>query len=446
MNRSQKILLISGAFIGVLLLISLSYIASGQTSEDSVMYMPLISVPEPTPTPTPTPTPKPSPTPKPGQMKEFRGLWVTRWDWAVNATQGTIDAIVNDAATAGFNAILFQVRGAADAYYPSSIEPWGRLLRGGLGVSPGFDPLARMISKAHERGIEVHAYINVYTVWDKCTLESKPPYVNPVPFYYLLKNTHGQPDPSNINNGLQWDTGDNIICGDGYLWASPASVFADNHYLSVANDLASRYDLDGLHLDRIRYSSRFSSCDPVSEGAAGVSCFQTPSGYASYGAWQRAQVNGTVFKFYDLIKDKYPDMMLSAAVWHTYIDYWGWGYTEGYYDYYQDSQGWIKGDYIDAIMPMIYSSNPATFSQPRWRTLVENFQANSGGRFIIAGIGSNHYDSFSEITARINIARDIGTAGHALFSYGGLKQKGYFDDLAAGPYAQPASVPDIPWH
>ena len=153
MNRFPKIYFVSGSVIGILLLISLALIASGEPADDSYTYMPLVSVPEPTPTPTPTPTPKP------GQMQEFRGLWVTRWDWAINANEGTIDAIVQDADTAGFNAILFQVRGAADAYYASSIEPWGRLLRGSLGTSPGFDPLARMITKAHERGIEVHAYI-----------------------------------------------------------------------------------------------------------------------------------------------------------------------------------------------------------------------------------------------------------------------------------------------
>jgi hypothetical protein len=102
---------------------------------------------------------------------------------------------------------------------------------------------------------------------------------------------------------------------------------------------------------------------------------------------------------------------------------------------------------------MIYSSadgkpDPAdqTFPQWNWQILVSDFMDNSNGRFVVAGIGSNHYASFSEIEARINIARQLGTAGHAIFSYSGLKQKGYFDQLANGPYAQPASVPVITWH
>jgi uncharacterized lipoprotein YddW (UPF0748 family) len=230
-------------------------------------------------------------------------------------------------------------------------------------------------------------------------------------------------------------------------------VYADNHYLAVARDLANRYDLDGLHLDRIRYAGKYSSCDPVSEGASGVQCFYKPANYASYASFQRTQVNGTVRKFYEMIASEHPDMMLSAAVWHTYKDDWGLGHSEGYSDRYQDSQGWMAGGYIDAIMPMIYSPNDAnpnpadqTFPQWEWELLVNDFLAHSNGRFVIGGIGSNHYASFSEIAARIDIARQLGIAGHAIFSYSGLKAKGYIDDLAAGPYAEAAIVPEVTWH
>jgi len=113
----------------------------------------------------------------------------------------------------------------------------------------------------------------------------------------------------------------------------------------------------------------------------------------------------------------------------------------------------MKGNYIDAIMPMIYSSsdgNPdpddQTFPQWKWQILVSDFVDNGNGRFVVAGIGSNHYASFDEIEARIQIARQLGTAGHAIFSYSGMKQKGYFDLLASGPYAQQATVPPITWH
>jgi hypothetical protein len=74
---------------------------------------------------------------------------------------------------------------------------------------------------------------------------------------------------------------------------------------------------------------------------------------------------------------------------------------------------------------------------------VDDFQANRGDRYIVAGIGSDQ--PFAEIAARIATARQLGTAGHALFSYTALEAHGYFDDLRAGPYATHAAVPGLPW-
>ena len=160
---------------------------------------------------------------------------------------------------------------------------------------------------------------------------------------------------------------------------------------------------------------------------------------------------------YDLVKTYHGgNLWLSAAVWPTYINYWDWRtsggypYSEGYSSYFQDSKGWMQAGIIDSISPMLYSSsdqNPATgnFRPDRWYTLVEDFQRSRQGSFVVPGIGSNHYSSFAEIENRINLARSLGTAGHIIFSYGGLVEKGYFDDLANGPYSQPAAVPPITW-
>jgi uncharacterized lipoprotein YddW (UPF0748 family) len=264
----------------------------------------------------------------------------------------------------------------------------------------------------------------------------------------LLRDQHGL--TGNKLNGLQWFQGGNVACS-GYWRSSPASVFGDNHMLAVGQDLITRYNIDGLHLDHIRYGGSTTSCDPVSQSVAGVTCFTSaPAGYGSWESWQRAQVNGTVFKFYEQMLDLDPNIMLSAAVWPIYIDYWNWGGLEGYHDYYQDSKEWIQEGYIDAIMPMIYPASydcpdDSFWTQSRWQTLVNDFQAASSGRFVIPGIGSG-YCTFDEIAFRINAVRAAGTAGHAIFSYSSLRSNGYFDDLAAGPYAAPATVPEITWH
>jgi uncharacterized lipoprotein YddW (UPF0748 family) len=362
---------------------------------------------------------------------EVRALWVSRFDWTTYnqpAQPAKIDEIVQNAAAANFNVIFFQVRGSADAYYAPGLEPWAQRVSGkqvGTAPDPWWDPLEYFVNAAHAHDIQLHAYFNVYPVWDSCT--TAPPITTPTHFYYLLQSEYGTTDGK--LNGLQWDTGDHIYCNP-YLLASPASIFADTHFLEVARYLVTEYAIDGIHLDNVRYGYSNTSCDPVSEYRYGAPCFSSPDDYA---AWQRVQVNGTVAKFYDQIVPLKAGLWLSAAVWPDYLT--------GFHSYYQDSKAWVKGGYIDSILPMIYSG-----TQADWQTRVTDFQNDRGGRFIIPGISAS-YSDFGEIRDRINIGRAIGTAGHAIFSYGGLNSHGYWDDFVApgGPHEKPALVPTLPW-
>jgi uncharacterized lipoprotein YddW (UPF0748 family) len=424
MRRHLPLLLL----VPLLLLLGIGIGTAGQEQPEA--FLPIVLKPLPTPTPLPPET-------------EFRGLWVTRFDWPMYGSQTDIDEIVDNVAYAGFNVILFQVRGTADAFYDSNVEPWSHRLTGTLGQDPGWDPLAHMILKAHEKGIQVHAYINVYPVGTGCI----PPVdgTSPRHLYYLVRDHHGTTGTK--PNGLQWSDTGAVICSP-YYRTSPASAFVDSHLMNMASDLVENYDVDGIHLDHIRYAGKKSSFDPASSA-------NYDNSY-TYEAWQRRQVNGTVLKFYNQIVPLKPGLWLSAAVWPIYVDYWGWHALEGYHDYYQDSKDWLAGGYnggtgyIDSISPMIY---PASFncpddsfwSQSKWQTLVTDFQASRSGRYVIPGIGTG-YCTFDEIEQRISFARSIGTAGHALFSYSGLLAHGYFDELANGPYALPAIVPSIPWH
>lgn len=428
---------------GLLLLLAAFAVAQGEQKS----YLPIASRSE---APTPTPIPQP-PTPPPGHMVEFRGLWITRFDWMGGsrpATPETVDRMVNDAANAGFNVLLFQARGEADAYYDSDLVPWGKRLPNGLGQAPTpyWDPLAHMILRAHERGLQVHAYINVYPVWLGPVLPSED--VSPRHLYYLLGDVHNYTQPEGgprKNNGLQWDSNRNVIAGTVqyplYLRASPASEFLDNHLLEVIHELVTNYALDGLHLDHARYAQSNYSCDPVSEASFGGPC--TSPGY---GDWQRRQINGTIWKFYQALfadpawtAGRSVPFNLSAAVWPLY--------ESGRNTYYQDSKAWIQGGYIDTLIPMIYSSNSAfDATVDDWRAQAKGFHDDRAGRFVFPGLGSNHYDSFAEIAGRIEASRSLGTQGHAIFSYGGLAERGYFDDLANGPYATPAVPPVIGWH
>jgi uncharacterized lipoprotein YddW (UPF0748 family) len=377
-------------------------------------------------------------------LVEVRALWVTRFDWTTSngADSGKIDEIVENASEAGFNALFFQVRGEADAYYSSSVEPWASRLGGGLGKDPGWDPLGYMIQKAHSSGLQVHAYLNVYPLWTGC---GQPPSdTSPEHLFHKLVKAQGTTD--GMPNSVQWNSAGEIIC-EPYWRVSPASTLFDDHFMAVIDDLATHYDIDGIHLDHIRYAGALTSCDPVSESRYGAPC----SVSADYANWQREQINRLVGKIYDQLLAKYPHLWLTAAVWPVYRDTYGWGATSGYDTYYQDSQAWMQGDYVDGISPMIYTgspncSGPYFWTRERWETLAAEFQMRGGGNFVLPGIGTAFCtdNDFAEIAARIEIARSKGTAGHAIFSYSGLLLKEYFDDLARGPYVTPARMPALP--
>ena len=136
-----------------------------------------------------------------------------------------------------------------------------------------------------------------------------------------------------------------------------------------------------------------------------------------------------------------PHLWLSAAVWPQYLDRWDWGVSEGYADYYQDSKGWLAAGIVEAIAPMLYTGVSNEFD--RWQILMQDFLAGSGDGHVYPGIGAD-YDDFNAIAQRIEAARQAGAPGHVIFSYGALDRRDYWAELAAGPYADPVSLPVPP--
>lgn len=364
------------------------------------------------------------------RMVEARALWVTRWDYS---TVTDVQTLVENAAGAGFNLLLFQVRGTADAFYTPGLEPWAARLSGGtLGQDPGWDPLQTAVEAAHAHGLELHAYVNVYPVWAGTTAPS----TNAVPEHLFWTLSHRYAD-----DWCQADASGPMTPDSGYLWATPALTDVVERVISVTADLVTRYDVDGLHLDLVRYAGPNYSYDPFTEAALHGSGL-------SRAEWQRRQVTLLVSRVYSEVLPLRPGLRLSAAVWPVYQDRWGWGYSEGYSDYYQDSQGWMLSGTIDAIMPMLYPADvlatPGVFTPTHFSLLVSDFLAHAGGRHVFPGISAGYAD-FDEIARRIAIARDLGAPGHAIFSARLVALNDYWDEFAAGPYARPAAVPPVTW-
>jgi len=371
------------------------------------------------------------------EMIEARALWVTRWDYS---TVTDVQTLVENAAGAGFNTLLFQVRGTADAFYTPGLEPWAARLSGGtLGQDPGWDPLQTAVEAAHTHSMELHAYVNVYPVWAGAT----EPLTDTVPEHLFWTLSHRYRDDWRHvdSSGVTMTLTDTV-----YLWATPALTDVVGRLISVTTDLVTRYDVDGIHLDLVRYANRQYSYDPFSN--AGYEAARATAPTLARADWQRQQVTLLVNQVYSEVLPLRPGLRLSAAVWPVYRDHWGWGYSEGYGDYYQDSQRWVLSGTIDAIMPMIYPvdvfATPSVFTPTQFSLLVSDFLAHDGGRHVFPGISAQYAD-FDKVAQRIAIARELGAPGHAIFSARQVALNDYWDEFAAGPYALPAVVPPVTW-
>jgi uncharacterized lipoprotein YddW (UPF0748 family) len=368
---------------------------------------------------------------------EARALWVTRWDYSDSED---VQEIVNRAADANFNILFFQVRGVADAYYRSNYEPWAERLTGTLGQDPGWDPLATAVEMAHAVGLELHAWINIYPVWVTSSKGDAPPQdVTPQHLFWKLSHAYGWAD------WRQWDEEGPMLLDDYppsiYLCASPAVTLTVEHIVSVCQDIVTNYDVDGVHLDNIRYAGPEFSHDPISEATFAQAQIFDPD--LIWEDWQRAQVTHLVGQIYEQVILTHQNVMLTAAVWPIYRDYWDWITNDGYDGYYQDSQGWMREEVIDAIAPMLYTITVKDYPD-RFDVLVRDFVSNANGRHVYPGITAD-YASFDAIWSRIEMARQAGAAGQAIFSYSYINQRDYWDEFHDGPYAIPADVPPTSW-
>jgi len=382
--------------------------------------------------PEPSRTPEPAPAPAdPSALAQYTGLpietralWVTRWDYT---TADDIRRLADRAAGANFNALFFQVRGNADAFYPSRLEPWAARLSGGaLGQDPGWDPLAVAVDEAHARGIELHAWFNVYPAW----LGATPPApAGPEPVLARFDRLHGD----------QWRVWDRhqqpMQLNEHYLWSNPGHWAVQEHIAAVGHDIVSRYYVDGLHLDYVRYPGWEYSRDPITLDRLAQAQLAEPG--LDRKEWQRRQVSALVARLREDIHRTKPGLPLSAAVWPVYLETWEWWNAgDGYDGFCQDSVGWVQEHIADLICPMLYLASITT-DDDKYRQLVEDFVARAGGEHVLAGIVAT-YDNFDVIARRIDMARTAGAAGQAILSCGNVNQRGYWNHFRQGPYASPA--------
>ena len=365
----------------------------------------------------------PAPTPRP-ETRETRALWVVR---TTMVTPESVRALVRRAKENGFTDLIVQVRGRGDAYYGSSIEPRAEAL---TEQPDSFDPLALTIDEAHRFGIKVHAWINIYLVAD---LEALPASRD----HLIYRHPEWVMVPRGIATEL-YDTPpdrraylDRIIEFSRLnrhelegLFVSPAHSGVKDNLFDIWMEIATRYEVNGLHFDYVRYPNPHYDYSRVSIDrfrqeiekkmtrrerlALAARSQQDPLFYvrkfpAAYAKFQRDQVTELVARIYRGVKRIKPNAIISAAVFANEED--------AARSRFQNWKEWLRMGWLDVVCPMAYTPDTETFR----KQLLGAMNLASGKR-VWSGIGAFKQPAESAVE-KIRVARELGAQGFILFSY-----------------------------
>jgi uncharacterized lipoprotein YddW (UPF0748 family) len=355
---------------------------------------------------------------------EVRALWVVRFTMT---SEKAVRDMVQRAHDAGINTLIVQVRGRADAFYASELEPRGESIREG----DGFDPLALTVDLAHERGMAVHAWVNTHLVWGPAERPESPVHlVNAHPDWLAVPRSLARElasvdplDPRFVDRLVRYAR-DNARTVEG-VYTSPSHPAVQDRVHAVWLDLATRYDLDGLHFDYIRFPSadydyslgalerfrlwarsildaeRFAALDDAYASDLFAFVDGEPELWADF---RRHHVTRLVERIYRDVKSVDPRLVISAAVIADP--------DLAFADRFQDWGGWLRDGILDIAVPMAYTPDVE-----RFQSLVRAARGRAGHRQRVwAGIGA-YMNPVDRTMRMIDLARSEGAGGVVLFSY-----------------------------
>ncbi len=387
----------------------------------------------------------------PTVAREFRAAWIAtvqNIDWPSKPglpaarQKRELLAILDKAVELNLNAVILQIRPAADALYPSKLEPWSPYLTGRMGQPPEpfYDPLEFAVAEAHRRGLQLHVWFNPYRV--------------------RTPGANGRVSPDHASRAKA-----SIVRKYGeYLWFDPGEPAAEDHFIAVLNDVVKRYDIDGVHIDDYFYPYQ------ITDDAGNLVPFPDDESYEravdagetlSRDDWRRQNVNRLIQRMYEEVKRAKPWVLVGISPFGI----WRPGHPEGitgldqYDALYADVRKWQHEGWLDYLTPQLY-----------WRT--DNEQQNYAkllGWWHEQNLKQRHLwpgnftskvrrgpdvaesrDAWSadELLRQIESTRNqTGASGNVHFSMKALMRNydGIADKLKAGPYAEPALVPESSW-
>jgi uncharacterized lipoprotein YddW (UPF0748 family) len=276
--------------------------------------------------------------------REFRGAWIHTvgnreyQNMSSQEMQQHYRNVLDTFVKAGINAVIYQVRPQADAFFISDIEPWSRFITGEQGKAPDpvWDPLAFMIEECHNRGMELHAWFNPYRVTSNDQEVLCPEHLYFKKPYLFLKY------------GKQ-------------IYFDPGHPESREHTIKVIADAVKRYDLDAVHFDDYFYPYRIRYEDFPDEES--FMKYHQVDGFGRFDKnnWRRNNVNILVRDLNQTIKSIKPWVKFGISpfgIWRnrdmdpTASDTRG-GVTN-YDDLYADIKLWVEKGWIDYNVPQLY--------------------------------------------------------------------------------------------
>lgn len=259
--------------------------------------------------------------------KELRGVWIaTVWglDWPMEKYDADVqkklytdylDLLVGY----NMNAVFFQIRGMADAFYESEYEPWSKYITGSAGVRPDYDVLGFLVEEAHKRGIQFHAWLNPYRIATRANKNAAFPKLD-----------------AKIPMELVKDYGKIRVY-------NPALPEVQERIANIVREIITKYDVDGIHMDDYFYPSLEAS-ETMNDGAE----FQKygKDKFKNVEDFRRNNVNTVVRNIQKTIIETRPEVIFSIS---PAADM-----ERNYNTLFADVNTWAKEGWVDVVIPQLY--------------------------------------------------------------------------------------------
>lgn len=316
---------------------------------------------------------------------EGRAVWNHS---GLGAYAGDWDRSAKELAAAGVNIVLPNMAWAGMAHYASKILPQSKTFK------QYGDQLSQCVTAARKHGLEIHVW---KITWN---LEGAPK------GFVEKMRKEGRTQVSSTGKPLNW------LCP-----SHPKNVQLE---LESMLEIVSNYDVDGIHLDYIRYpGSHACYCEECRKRFTLATRQQIEkwptavlpkSGTYSdkYIEWRSQQITRLVRLLYKRMRETNPDIKLSAAVFG--------GYPACVPSIGQDWIAWAKAGYIDFVCPMNYTEDTNYFTE----LLTNQLTLMPKGVAIYPGIGATATNSLltpDAVIEQIYRSRSLGAAGWTIFDY-----------------------------